>query len=231
MANCAYLLATNTKEPCDINSPAALVMRGANYIIPLLWFGCFRTLDVNRHNFYALGPDGRAIEFEALTLFCKRRVAIEAFEEFAGRLWASRCISLPVADHIKTLLTDLQCVDCYAFQLDCAELQLVVSQQEFDVWLSKGIEFSEKVSCGAWSNLLVLDEDKAESLAQLLEFAHIHRSRERNEDDFDCESDSRQQTYFGRSAVKTAKAVDTQKSTVLWECANWEHSLVGIAAE
>jgi len=232
MANCAYLLATNTKEPCDINSPAALVMRGANFIIPLLWFGCFRTLDVNRHNFYALGPDGRPIEFKAMTLFCKRSVAVSAFEDFAGRLWASRAISLPAADHIKTLLTDLQCVDCYAFQLDCAELQLVVSPQEFDVWMSKGIEFAEKVASGFWSNLLMLDDDKAESLAQLFEFAHIYRDREREDvDDFRGDNEGRQESYFGRSLVRTTRAVETQKETVIWECANWEHSLVGIAAE
>jgi hypothetical protein len=235
MANYAYLLATNTKEPCDVDSQAALLLRKSEFLVPLLWFGCFRTLDVNKHELQCVDELNRPAVFEAMTLYGGRSTVIHQFEEFAERLLASRAIALPAAKPIKALLSDLKCVDCKAFQLDCSELQLVVSPEEFDVWLSKGLEFSEKVSSGAWSSILVLDDDKKETLAELFEFSHIYQREDLPEPEIDGERLLLQEERSGKgggSALLSAVApneVATRK--VVWECRNWEHSLVGTAVD
>jgi hypothetical protein len=231
MANYAYLLATNTKEPCDVDSPAALQLRTGEYMIPLLWFGCFRTLDVNKHRIQCLDETGGPATYDAMTLYGRRSTVIEQFDEFANRLLASRAMSIPAAEHIRTLTSDLKCVDCYAFQLDCSELQLVVSPEEFDTWLSRGLEFSEKVSCGAWANLLVMDDDKKEVLAQFFECSQIYPHRG-DDDDFDDDLDTDEETVGSGGALLTRVArPKLARQTTIWECANWEHSLVGITAE
>ncbi|HEY9775584.1 MAG TPA: hypothetical protein V6C81_17600 [Planktothrix sp.] len=236
MANYSYLLATNTKKPCDASSPAALQLRTGEHMIPLLWFGCFRTLDVNKHQIQCLDETGSPAVYEAMTLYCKRSTVIEQFDEFADRLIASHAMGIPAEQHIETLISDLKCVDCYAFQLDCSELQFVISPQEFDMWLSRGLEFSEKVSCGAWANLLVMDEEKKEALAEFFECSQIYPHRRENvydEDEGEDDEDEEEENATARSRRVMTRVArpKVKRKTSIWECANWEHSLVGISAE
>ncbi|MGH9551508.1 MAG: hypothetical protein ACRD3W_19130 [Terriglobales bacterium] len=235
MANYAYLLATNTKEPTDSSSRLALRLRVGTFMIPLLWFGCFRTLDVNKHRIQCITDRGERGYFEALTLYAKRSTVISSFREFANRLVASRAITLPSIEHLRALYADLTCVDCYAFQLDCSDLQMVVSQEEFDVWFSKGLEFAEKVSCGAWSNLLVLDEQKTAKLADLFELAHIYWGTAAPEE----EESPAVEFYPRRETGSLASALQSQAQAVKelalpeqgWECSNWQHSLIGMPTD
>lgn len=233
MANYAYLFATNTKQPCDVHSQFALPLRTVRYIVPLLWFGCFRQMDVSKHNVECINSRGERGYFQAVTLYARRNTVLSSFREFATQLVASRAITLPAKEYLQALYSDLSCVDCHAFQLDSSELQMLISPEEFDVWLSKGLEFSEKVASGAWANVLVLDERRTSRLAELFELAHIYsgtgndpteekREEPSNQDFFDH--------YPERKQTVQLAVADKQEEIHRWECSDWQQSLIGYSA-